>query len=121
MPSSRVAIRVPASTSNLGPGFDCLGLALQLYNTVTVTRSDTAKVPHGMIDETARAFFQRAAGGKIAPFRFEAKIEGDIPISRGLGSSVTVRLGLLMGLAELVRETVAVPREQILKLLIDLE
>src|SRR5476651_107637 len=122
MPCSRVHVRVPASTSNLGPGFDCLGLALQLYNTVTLTRSDEGgQVPHGMIGETAAAFFQQATGGKIAPFGFDASIEGDIPISRGLGSSVTVRLGVLMGLAELVRETFPVTREQILALLIELE
>ena len=67
------------------------------------------------------AFFQRATGGKIAPFGFDVRIEGDIPISRGLGSSVTVRLGVLMGLAELVRESFPVSREQILALLIELE
>ena len=119
--SSQVHIRVPASTSNLGPGFDCLGLALQLYNTTTLTRSEGGKIPHGMIGETAAAFFQRATGGKVAPFPFEARIEGDIPISRGLGSSVTVRLGVLMGLAELVRDSFPITPEQILALLIELE
>ena len=74
-----------------------------------------------MIGETASAFFKHAAQGKIAPFGFEARIDGDIPISRGLGSSVTVRLGILMGLAELVRETHPLSPEFILKLLIDLE
>jgi homoserine kinase len=121
MSSSRVHVRVPASTSNLGPGFDSLGLALQLYNTITLSRSDEAKAAHGMIGETATAFFQKATGGKVAPFGFEAKIEGDIPISRGLGSSVTVRLGILMGLAELVRDSFPVTREQLLALLIELE
>jgi len=33
-----VTVRVPASTSNLGPGFDCLGVALRIHNTVTVAR-----------------------------------------------------------------------------------
>jgi homoserine kinase len=120
MPSSRVQVRVPASTSNLGPGFDCLGLAVQLYNTTTLTRNDEAKTPHGMIAETATAFFKQAAV-KAAPFKFDVKIEGDIPISRGLGSSVTVRLGLLMALAELVKESSPLPPEQILNLLIALE
>ncbi len=121
MPSTRAAVRVPASTSNLGPGFDCLGLALQLYNTVTLTRSEEAKPAYGMIAETAAAFFQRATGGKVSPFGFEARIEGDIPISRGLGSSVTVRLGVLMALAELVADSFPVTREQLLTLLIELE
>ncbi len=79
MPSTRAAVRVPASTSNLGPGFDCLGLAVQLYNTVTLTRSEEAKPAHGMIAETAAAFFQRATGGKVAPFAFDARIEGGHP------------------------------------------
>jgi homoserine kinase len=34
----QVTVRVPASTSNLGPGFDCLGLALRIYNSVTLVR-----------------------------------------------------------------------------------
>ena len=122
MPCSRVQVRVPASTSNLGPGFDCLGLALQLYNTTTLTRTDEkGKFPGGMIGESATAFFRKATGGKIAPFPFDVRIDGDIPISRGLGSSVTVRLGVLMGLAELVKDEFPVTRELLLELLIELE
>jgi homoserine kinase len=115
MSSSSAAIRVPASTSNLGPGFDCLGLALNLYNTVRVTRTDRAPAHRGMIAETVAAFARQVEAPK---FDVEIKIEGDIPVSRGLGSSVTVRLGILLGLAELTRP---VPREEILRLLIELE
>ena len=57
----------------------------------------------------------------MEPFGFTAKIDGSVPVSRGLGSSVTVRLGLLMGLAELARDSVDVSREEILRLLIELE
>ncbi len=121
MSSNRVQVRVPASTSNLGPGFDCLGLALKLYNTTTITRTEGTSFPEGMIGETARAFFERSTIEKINPFGFEARVEGDIPTSRGLGSSVTVRLGMLMGLAELVKDSTPVSREQILNLLIELE
>ena len=32
----KVSVRVPATTANLGPGFDCFGLALPIYNTITV-------------------------------------------------------------------------------------
>jgi homoserine kinase len=121
MPSSRASVRVPASTSNLGPGFDCLGVAMNLYNTTTLTRTGGAAIPGGMIGETARAFFQLAATVGIKPFGFEAVITGDIPISRGLGSSVTVRLGVLMGLAELVKESFPLTREKLLQMLIELE
>jgi homoserine kinase len=121
MSSSSVKIRVPASTSNLGPGFDCLGLALGLHNTAQVTRLERSQPQRGMIGETGAAFFRRAGNGRLRPFSFEAKIEGAIPVSRGLGSSVTVRLGVLMGLAELVKEEAVVSREEILRLLIELE
>ena len=40
-----VTVRVPASTSNLGPGFDCLGLALRIYNDVTVRRKRAKSLP----------------------------------------------------------------------------
>jgi homoserine kinase len=116
MSSLRAVVRVPASTSNLGPGFDCLGLALQLHNTIRVTRLENAPTAWGMIAETAAAFFQRT---NARPFGFEAKVEGAVPVSRGLGSSVTVRLGLLMGLDELAGGIL--DREQILQLLIELE
>jgi homoserine kinase len=115
MSSSSAAIRVPASTSNLGPGFDCLGLALNLYNTVRVTRTDHAPAHRGMIAETVAAFARQIEAPK---FDVEIRIDGDIPVSRGLGSSVTVRLGILLGLAEVARP---VPREEILRLLIELE
>ena len=120
MSPSRVRVRVPASTSNLGPGFDCLGLALSLYNTTTVSRAE-GKAPSGMIAATVDAFFERALGGKLKRFPVEVNIDGDIPVSRGLGSSVTVRLGVLMGLAEVVRDSFPLSREQILNLLIELE
>jgi homoserine kinase len=93
-------IQIPATTANLGPGFDCLGIALNLHNRVTVERStDNAAELTPMANEAAAAFFHTAG---IAPFAFHCHIDGEVPRSRGLGSSVTVRLGLLHGLNELV-------------------
>ncbi len=93
-------IQIPATTANLGPGFDCLGIALNLYNRVIVERStDTVPELTPMANEAAAAFF-RTAG--IAPFPFHCHIDGQVPRSRGLGSSVTVRLGVLHGLNRLV-------------------
>ncbi len=94
----QVTIRVPASTSNLGPGFDCLGVALRLYNQVTVKRGE-AQPNESMICEAAELFF--ACSGCEA-FPFSIAIEGEVPVSRGLGSSVTVRLGLMHGLNTLL-------------------
>jgi homoserine kinase len=94
---NEITVRVPATTANLGPGYDCLGVALQIYNRVTVARADRAPA-HPMVAAVAERFF---AEQKLTPFPFSWKIEGDVPQSRGLGSSVTVRLGLLYGLAAL--------------------
>jgi homoserine kinase len=93
----QVTVRVPASTSNLGPGFDCLGVAFRIYNDITVSRRRSGRVP-GMVSSAAEAFFERA---KQRPFSFSSAIEGDIPQSRGLGSSAAVRIGVLQGLNEL--------------------
>ncbi len=95
----QVTVRVPGSTSNLGPGFDCLGVALQLYNHISVFR-EKARQSDPMAQAAARAFFKRARH-KSFPFRFT--IIGDVPRSRGLGSSVTVRLGIIYALNELCR------------------
>lgn len=90
-----VTVRIPATTANLGPGYDCLGVALQIYNRVTVRRrGGGAPVPE-MAAEAARAFFETA---KLPAWEFDFTIAGDVPRSRGLGSSVTVRLGILHGL-----------------------
>ena len=92
-----VQVRVPATTANLGPGFDSLGIALKLYNTTTVSKGRGAAVGD-MAKEAGELFFSAA---KTKPFAFSWSVEGDVPRSRGLGSSVTVRLGILHGLNEL--------------------
>lgn len=99
-----VVVRVPASTSNCGAGFDTLGLAVTLYNTVALVRAagqgpaperpEDARAQE-MVEEAAAAF--RAATGRgAAGFRY--RIDGDVPPARGLGSSVTVVAGVLAGL-----------------------
>lgn len=93
----QVTVRVPASTSNLGPGFDCLGVALRIYNEVTLSRGRGGRVT-AMAKAAAEAFFERA---KQRPFSFACAIAGEIPQSRGLGSSAAVRLGIVQGLNEL--------------------
>ncbi len=101
---STVTVRVPGSTSNCGAGFDTLGLALQIHNRVTLTRTDDlAAQPvspadgraQAMVEATTAAFF--AAARKV-PFGFSYQIRGEVPTARGLGSSVTVIGGVLGGL-----------------------
>lgn len=95
----QVTVRTPASTSNLGPGFDCLGVALSLYNQVTI-KSGIAGGGNRMVREAARKFF---AVANCKPFDFSCDIRGNVPIGRGLGSSVTVRLGVLHALNEIAQ------------------
>lgn len=103
-----IHLRVPCSTSNLGSGFDTLGLALKLYNEVRVTRVRGAgvtieeapvgadrKLLLGMLSEVADSFFQLT--GK-APFATVVQLAGDVPSGRGLGASATARLGMAAAL-----------------------
>ncbi len=97
-----IRLRAPGSTSNLGPGFDALGLALTLYNRVVIrTRSDdrrrrmfitgkgAGKLPldgSNLFFRSADAAAQRA--GRSLP-GLEVEMHNGIPLSRGLGSSST--------------------------------
>jgi homoserine kinase len=94
-----VTVTVPGTTSNLGPGFDCFGVALSIANRVRVRRGG-ASAAAGMIGSAATAFFN--AAGRTLPF--DVTITGDVPRSRGLGSSVTVRAGVILGLNALEGE-----------------
>jgi homoserine kinase len=92
----QVTVRVPASTSNLGPGFDCLGVALGIYNRITVTSGRLRKQLRAeIISQAARRFFARS---HRRAFPFSVSIVDGIPRSRGLGGSATIRLGILHAL-----------------------
>lgn len=88
-------ISVPATSANLGPGFDCLGLALNLYLEVTATLSDTDHFyytgqgklpdsPNNLMHEGFRLAFKELQR-KVPPITF--KVNNPIPLARGLGSS----------------------------------
>jgi homoserine kinase len=92
----QVTVRVPASTSNLGPGFDCLGVALRIYNDVTVTNNASSRESHPrIVSQAANLFFKRS---RHRPFSFSCSTREKIPRSRGLGSSAAIRLGILRAL-----------------------
>lgn len=94
-----VRVRVPATSANLGPGFDTLGLALGLYDDVVVRVTDepglsvdvagmgAASVPRNarhLVVKSMRAAFKRLGG---APSGLEVVCANRIPHGRGLGSS----------------------------------
>lgn len=103
----RVAVRVPATSANLGPGFDALGLALALYNDVTIEESDHVDVSvegegaghlaPGRDNVVARgARLACEAAGR--PFRGATiRCVNRIPLSRGLGSSAAAWVSGIVG------------------------
>jgi homoserine kinase len=111
-----VSVQVPASTTNLGPGFDCLGIALQLSNRISidVDRSETSAP--GMVSQAADLFFSHSGQTR---FPFSVSIEGGVPQARGLGSSVTIRLGILMALDRITKSGLS--KEEICALCAELE
>jgi len=96
--NQKITIRVPASTSNLGPGFDCLGVALRIYNSITVRRTNESPRQEEIVARAADLFFKRTNRRRFA---FSCSAKEKIPRCRGLGSSATIRLGILHGLNEL--------------------
>ena len=91
-------VRAPASTANLGPGFDCLGLALNLHNTLemsSIERGIQIEIEGegaGTLPRGARNLMVRAARRVFdsvgrAPKGLFLKVTNEIPLSSGLGSS----------------------------------
>jgi homoserine kinase len=98
-PMQEITVRVPASTSNLGPGFDCLGVALSIHNSFTFRRSFARRSVHPrIVSEAAEQFFAQT---RRRAFAFSCSAAEQIPRSRGLGSSATVRVGTLLALNRL--------------------
>jgi homoserine kinase len=103
----RLTVTVPATSANLGPGFDCLGLALDLVNIVTVDTDRPASVtwegegagelPTGGDDLIARSMAAVAsAAGRALPPMARHGVNA-IPLERGLGSSAAaVVAGVLL-------------------------
>jgi homoserine kinase len=104
-------VRAPATTANVGPGFDCVGIALELWNEVELERGEEA-TDLGHLGVRA---FARLAPPEGWRFRWTDRI----PRARGLGSSAaTVALGLVAG--ELARGGTPDP-EALLAAGVDLE
>jgi homoserine kinase len=102
-----ITIRVPATSANLGPGFDCLGLALDLWNetivrlaieyTVQVKGEGMEKLSLGennLIIQSAQKLAD-CVGKRLPPFHVDCV--NQIPLSSGLGSSAAAKLTGLLG------------------------
>ena len=104
-----VAVKVPATTANLGPGFDCIGAALTLYNQFTFTRLEEGKLIISVTGAEAESV-QTDEGNLLyqafvkcyeymgqTPPPVKIEIELGVPLARGLGSSATAIVGGLVG------------------------
>ena len=109
--SSTATVNVPATTANLGPGFDCLGAALTLHNRfkfsklytpvdalkITVTGPEAERVPLDKENLIYQAFARLHHDLNQPPPPIHIEIELGVPLARGLGSSSTAIVGGLMG------------------------
>lgn len=113
MTIKKLSIRVPATTANLGPGFDCLGLALNLYNMFTFAGDLGELKSAGELRALSGAYKNKSAVfnpyvryaeayGVRLPVP-EIGIAGDVPIARGLGSSATCSVAGAAAAQELAR------------------
>ncbi len=116
----KVTVKVPATTANIGPGFDCLGLALPVYNEITVeeTVMPGSGVEINIIDENdiydvmsipkdnnnlaykAIELLYNFIGQTASDIKITIKT--NIPVARGLGSSASVIVGGLVAANELL-------------------
>ena len=102
-----IKVRVPATMANVGPGFDCLGMALSLYNTIEVEESeaglaivnlgrDTEMIPTDETHLVVRSMQPVFEAVGYHPKGLSLRITTEIPVSRGLGSSAACIVGGLM-------------------------
>ena len=99
----RVKVRVPATSANLGAGFDCLGIALDIWNTVEIQESDevsihlegegTDELPRderNLVYQACMYLFDKVGQGAPA---LRVTCHNTIPLKRGLGSSASAIAG----------------------------
>ncbi len=101
-----IRVRVPATTANLGPGFDAVGLAVRIHNTLTLEAGERPEIEiRGEGEQTlprdashlgyraALAVVERAQGRSPRPRAFRIVQHNQIPLARGLGSSAAAIVG----------------------------
>jgi homoserine kinase len=122
-------VTVPATTGNLGPGFDCLGAALSIFNTFEFAESDefriaatgsgadkVAKNKSNLVYQSLEKLYETI--GQPKPV-ISLNIQAQVPLSRGLGSSATAIIGGLVGGNLMAGEPLTV--KEILQLAVEIE
>lgn len=106
---NRAVVRVPATSANLGPGFDCLGLALDLYNyvtldvvarpvepTVTIRGEGRQRLPRNARNLALRAAQRVLRAASKGRFIASITLDNAIPVGGGLGSSAAAIAGAMV-------------------------
>lgn len=132
MPVSTISVTVPATTANLGPGFDCLGAALTLHNRfqfslasgsepcqITATGPGAERVQTDASNLVYQAFARLYQHLGQTPPPVKIEIDMGVPLARGLGSSATAIVGGLVAANHLAG--LPLPQEQVMQLAIKLE
>jgi homoserine kinase len=126
-------VNVPATTANIGPGFDCLGAALNLNNTFHLRSLKADSEDFELIIESTEGSHLRGGPENLiyrsaqrvwreigcAPRALEARVNLAVPPARGLGSSATAIVAGLLGANALEGEPLS--KEKLLELAIDIE
>lgn len=125
-----IKIRVPATSANMGPGFDSLGVALELYNYITVEEIGSG-LEIEILDETSKFLPKdernlvyrciKEVFDKVGyhPKGLRLTLENNIPVTRGLGSSSAVIVGGLFAGNLLAGKPLS--KEELLSMAIKLE
>ncbi|MBD5587074.1 homoserine kinase [Clostridium botulinum] len=121
-----VEVRVPATSANIGPGFDCLGVAVNMYNKFFVEEIEEGLIFEGCADKFKNEnnliyVAMKKCFDKIGykPTGLRIKIESDIPVSRGLGSSAACVVGGIVSANELAGG--ALNKKELLDLAVEVE
>ncbi|MDZ8066320.1 MAG: homoserine kinase [Nostoc sp. DedQUE08] len=127
---STTTVSVPATTANLGPGFDCIGAALKLYNefkftrqegglTIDVTGTEAQRVQTDESNLLYQAFVKFYQHIEQTPPSVKIEIKLGVPLARGLGSSATAIVGGLVAANQLEGATLS--QSQVMELAIAME
>lgn len=107
-----IKITVPATSANLGIGYDTLGMAVSLYSHFAFERAETLQIT-GCPEEFQNegnlvyvSFVDALREWGVEPFPVRLHIETEVPVARGLGSSSTCVVAGIMAAAALTRHTV---------------
>jgi len=127
-----VTVQVPATSANLGSGYDCIGMALDMWNELTVERAESFSITvegegaediplddSNLVVVGVKAAFA-AAGKPVPPLRYH--LVQRIPFGRGLGSSsAAIVAGILAGLVIAGHKLDVQGKEQLLQLATEIE